>query len=99
MPEADPVALERLVEDGLLQRGPQRLRTSPRWQAAMARAALALQRAGAPWGDLRLPIAAALVERYPGLGDAALAPLVEAMLAVEQAELPLVAGGGAAAAR
>ncbi|GEJ58404.1 hypothetical protein [Anaeromyxobacter diazotrophicus] len=96
MPEADPAALERLVEDGLLQRGPRRLRTSPRWQAAMARAALALQRAGAPWADLRLPIAAALVERYPGLEDAALAPLVEAMLAVEQSELPAVAGGAGA---
>ena len=91
MPDADPLALERLVEDGLLQRSP-RLRTSPRWQAAMARAALALKRGGAPWGDLRLPIAAALIERYPGLGDEALAPLVEAMLAVEEAELPPLLG-------
>ncbi len=99
MPEADPVALERLVEDGLLQRTPQRLRTSPRWQAAMARAALSLQRAGAPWTDLRLPIAAALLERYPGIADAELVPLVEAMLAVEEAELPAIAGGAAPPAR
>jgi hypothetical protein len=95
MPEGNPAALERLVEDGLLQRDPQRLRTSPRWQAAMARAALALQRAGAPWTDLRLPIAAALLERYPDLGDADLAPLVEAMFAVEEAEQPPLLGGAA----
>ena len=87
MPEPDPGALQRLVDDGLLQREGERLRPTHRWQAAMARSALALAGAGAPWGELRLPIAAALVELHPGLDDAALAPLVEAMLAVESVEL------------
>jgi hypothetical protein len=88
MPDAGSAAQERLVADELLLRGPAGLRTSPRWQAAMARAAFTLQRARAPWSDLRLPIAAALLERYPALGDAELAELVEAMAAVETAELP-----------
>lgn len=93
MPDAVSAVQERLVADGLLLRGPTGLRTTPRWQAAMARAALALQRAQAPWADLRLPIAAALVERYPALGDAELADLVEAMAAVEAAELPTSVAG------
>lgn len=94
MPDPDPGALAQLVEDGLLRPDPGRLRTTPRWQVAMARAAFALQRASAPWGDLRLPIAAALVERYPDLPDDALARLVEAMLSVEEAELPPLLVGG-----
>jgi hypothetical protein len=88
----DPGALERLVEDGYLRPGEGRLRTTARWQAAMARAAHALQRAGAPAADLRLPIAAVLVEAYAGLADSELADLVEAMLPVEEAELePILA--------
>jgi hypothetical protein len=85
MPE--PGALQRLAEDGYLRRTEGRIRTTARWQAALARAAHALQRAGAPWTDLRLPIAAALAERYAALPDEEIADLVEAMLPVEEAEL------------
>jgi hypothetical protein len=73
--------------DGLIHREGARDRTTARWQAAMARAALRLQRSGAPWQDLRIPIASALLERYPDATDADLAALVEAMLPVEEAEL------------
>ncbi len=85
-------AVERLVEDGYLRNGDGRLRTTSRWQAAMARAARALQQAGAPWRDLRLPIAQALAEQYPDLSDGQLADAVEAMLPLEEAELePVIA--------
>lgn len=85
MPEAD--AIGRLLADGLLRRDGPRLRTTRRWQAGLARAAAALQRAEAPWRDLRLPLAAALAEWYPAAGDLELAELVEAALPVEEAEL------------
>ncbi len=90
----DPV--ERLVADGLLRREGDRLRTTARWQAAMARAALDLQRDGAPWRDLRLPLAAALLARYPDAADEELAAFVEAMLPLEEAELGPVLGGAPA---
>jgi hypothetical protein len=88
-----PEPLEALLSDGLIRREGERTRTTPRWQAAMARAALALQRAGAPWKDLRLPIAAALLERHPDATDDELAALIEAMLKVEEAELAAAWGG------
>lgn len=81
-----PERLERLLEAGLVRREGERTRTTARWQAAMARAALALQRAGAPM-DLRLPVVAALVERFPEATDEEVAGLVEAMLPIEEAEL------------
>ncbi len=87
---------ERLLADGLIRREGDRARTTARWQAAMARAASTLQRAAAPWQDLRLPIAAALLEWYPDAADEELAALVEAMLPVEEAEL--AASWGAAPA-
>ena len=63
----------------------------------MARAALGLQRAGrAVEGPCRLPIVAALLERYPEASDEELAALVEVMLPVEEAELSPLWGGGAA---
>ena len=83
----DADALERLIADGILRREGGRTRTTPRWQAAMARAAARLKQEEAPWRDLRLPIAAALVESYPALDDDALVPLVEALLPVEESEL------------
>lgn len=88
-----PDRLARLIEDGLVRRDGDRARTTPRWQAAMARAALGLQRSGAPWTDLKLPVVVALVERYPDASDEEIADLVEALLPVEAAELgPLGAG-------
>ncbi len=87
MPDPVTPALDRLVSDGFLRREPDRLRTTARWQAALARAAAALQRANAPWIDLRLPIATALDEHYRDLPAEELAALVEAMLPVEEREL------------
>jgi hypothetical protein len=88
-------ALARLVEAGFLRREDGgRVRSAARWQAALARAAFRLQRAGAPW-DLRLPIAAALVESFPELPDETIAALVEQMLRVEEAELPPEVARGA----
>jgi hypothetical protein len=51
-----------LLDLGVLAFDGVRPRTTTRWQAAMARAAHRLQREGAAWRDLRLPIAMALVE-------------------------------------
>ena len=91
MPEE--AAVRRLVEEGFLDLGEGGLSTTRRWQAALARAALTLQRAGAPW-DLRLPIAMALADHDPALTDREVAELVEAMVPVQAAELQrLVAGG------
>ena len=53
----------------------------------MARAALGLYGRDAPWQDLRLPIATALLDTYDSLSDVELADLVEAMLPIEQREL------------
>jgi len=86
--------LARLEADGLVRSGPEGARTTARWQAAMARAALRLYRNDAPWQDLRLPIAAALLECSNTLSDPELADLVEAMLPIEQREL-----GGARSVR
>lgn len=78
---------EVLLSDELIRRDGERTRTTPRWQAAMARAALKLQRDGAPWRDVRLPVVAALVERYPDATDEEIVALVEVMAPVEEAEL------------
>ncbi len=98
-PNPSDAAVARLVEDGFLRREGARVRTTPRWQAALARAALGLQRTDAPWRDLRLPIAAALVEHYRDLSDEEVAVLVEAMLPVEERELAPVLGSFEAAQR
>ena len=79
--------LARLEADGLVRSGPDGARTTARWQAAMARAALRLYGSAAPWQDLRLPITVALLDTYDGLSDVELAGLVEAMLPIEQREL------------
>jgi hypothetical protein len=92
-------ALDRLVADGFLRRDGAAVRTTARFQAALARAAYALQRAEAPWLDLRLPIAAALAAHYPDLPDADLAAMVEALLPVEERELAPVLGNPAVAHR
>ena len=83
----DPAVLEALEAEGLVRREGGRLRTTRRWQAAVARAALRLYRDGAPWQDLRLPIASAFVELCPDRTDAEIAARVDAMLPIEAAEL------------
>jgi hypothetical protein len=80
-------AFSPLVDVGVLTFDGVRPRTTARWQAAMARAAHRLQREGAPWRDLRLPIAMALVEIAGTLSDDELARRVEEMVPIELHEL------------
>ena len=87
-------ALARLEADGFIVSDPpsKRWRTSRRWQRAMARAAVKLYQQGDEGGDLRVPIALALVElssARPGDDDETLARLVEAMLPIEVDSLGL----------
>lgn len=97
-PADHDLAQRRLEADGLAtrdQRKGDQLRTTRRWQGAMARAALRLYEAGDPGHDLRVPIAAALLELYGAdLEDEALAGLVEAMLPIEVKALGLQNEGG-----
>jgi hypothetical protein len=85
VPETDWLA--RLIEDGLVRRDGDTVRTTRRWQGAMARAALRLLDRDGDAGDLRLPIASALVEIYGDLDDDAIADAVRTMLPIELAEL------------
>ena len=83
-------ALRRLQADGLAARDGGVLRTTRKWQSAMARAALRLYEAGDPGHDLRVPIVSALVEIYGvSLDDEELATLVHAILPVEAHALGL----------
>ena len=89
-PTSDARALRRLEEDGLAARIDGVLRTTRRWQRAMARAALHLYEGGDPGDDLRVPIASALLELYRDrVEDEGLAALVEAMLPIELRALGL----------
>jgi hypothetical protein len=84
----DDDALAALEADGLLRREGERLRTTRRWQSAMARAAFRLVGSGIDGDDLRVPVASALVEIY-GIDEEEerIAELVEAMLPIEEREL------------
>ena len=88
-----PEPLERLLSEGLVCFEGGRTRTTARWQAAMARAAAGLQRRGAPWRDLRLPIISALIDRFPEATDEEVVDLAEAMVAIEEQELAPIWGG------
>ncbi|MDB4928617.1 MAG: hypothetical protein JWM10_1101 [Myxococcaceae bacterium] len=79
--------LLRLEADELLRRDGSGHRTTRRWQAAMARAAFRLMRAGAADDDLRLPVACAIVEFYQDLPNDELARLLEVLTPIEAAEL------------
>jgi len=87
---ADPTPLDRLEHDGLIRRDQagQALRTTKRWQAAMARAALRFLRTDEGGDDLRVPVVAALLELYgPETSNDQIADYLEAMLPIEAAEL------------
>jgi hypothetical protein len=77
--------VEALRAEGLVSVGEDGVRTTRRWQAAMARAAARLLAARAPF-DLRLPVAAALVELVQ-VDDETLVRWVEVMVAVESGAL------------
>jgi len=95
----DGGARARLVADGYLRLQGAGLDTTPRWQAALARAAAALQRRRAPWTGLKVPVAAALLEAYPEASDETLAALLEVLHEVEVAALPPIFGVGERDAR
>jgi hypothetical protein len=79
--------LERLERDGLLRREGASWRTTRRWQGAMARAALRLLGSGDDGRDLRVPVAAALVELYEDEPDVEIVRLIEAITPIEAREL------------
>jgi hypothetical protein len=81
--------LQQLERDGLLRREQARFRTTRRWQAAMARAALRLSRTEEVRDDdLRIPIVSALLELYgEALSRERIVELVEVMLPIEAVEL------------
>ena len=69
--------LDLIEQDGLAVREGAVLRTTRKWQRAMARAALRLYEGGDPGEDLRVPIASALLALYGDrMGDEDLAALV-----------------------
>ncbi len=89
--------VRRLIELGVVGSDGTPLRTTRRFQAAMARAAADLVRANEERFDLRIPVAAALLELHSSraeggqrgqeLSDDELARLVELVLPIEAHEL------------
>jgi hypothetical protein len=79
-------AIAQLTAAELVSLHEGRLRTTRRWQGALARAAARLYAEGAPWKDLRLPIVETLVEVL-SVDDDTLVACVEVMLGVEVDEL------------
>jgi hypothetical protein len=91
---AVPAVLARLESDGLIRCEHDGYRTTRRFQAAMARAALELLGTSDGAGDdLRLPLVHALLELYGGdLPEADVVRYVEALLPIEMQELDPRAG-------
>jgi len=80
--------LQRLESDGLLRQERSCHRTTRRWQAAMARAALQLITSGDDSNDLRVPIVLALIELYgERLSTDEIVQCVEIIAPIEAAEL------------
>lgn len=87
--DADPEAvIARLAREGILRREGERWRTTPRWQAAMMRAAKQLLERGEKNEDLRVPMAHALEELYKGqLTDREMIDFVTVLAPIEEREL------------
>jgi hypothetical protein len=80
--------VEELVADGLLERRNGRMRTTRRWQSAMARAALRILTESGDGEDLRVPIVSALFELYgEECPEERVFAYVEAILPIERREL------------
>ncbi len=91
-------AVARLAADGLIEPRGDRHRTTRRWQAAMSRAAWKLLCTGEDGceGDLRAPIALAVLEIYgDAIPDEELACRIEAMTPIEAHELDPCGRAGA----
>jgi hypothetical protein len=76
-------ALARLVRDGLVHRAGDAVKTTRRWQGAMARAALCLVREHETRDDLRIPMAMALLDVYGEVDDDELIAMMEVLLPLE----------------
>ncbi len=84
----------RLLDDGLLVMRDSNLRTTRRWQGAVARVVLQLLEDRAPGDDLRVPIAAALIQLYGDvLDNDSLVNATAIMLRVELEELAAATTG------
>jgi hypothetical protein len=81
--EASERVLARLEQDGLVRRHDGVVRTTRRWQGAMARAALRLVDAKEVREDIRIPMAMALLELYDGVDDRELIKMIEVLLPLE----------------
>ena len=82
---------QTLLSRGLLEQEGDSLRTTRKWQSAMARASLHLYQQGDDGDDLRVPIARALIELCgDSMDDEELAHCVAAMLPIEARALGLV---------
>ncbi len=89
----DAALLNRLERHLLIERRKNTFRTTPRWQGAMARAALRMRAAGDSGEDLRVPVASALVELCgTSIDDDVLVDLVRIMTSLELRELGAPAG-------
>ena len=75
--------LARLEQDGLVLRTDGVVKTTRRWQGAMARAALRLVDAREVREDIRIPMAMALLELYEGVDDRELIAMIEVLLPLE----------------
>ena len=80
----------RLELDGLIECAEGSVRTTRLWQAALARAAFELFRDGEELSDIRVPIAAALSERYPGIENHDLVTVVRVMFPIAVGELSAI---------
>jgi len=98
MPDPREAALVRLKADELLAVRDGRVRTTRRWQSAMARAASRLFAAGDAGEDLRVPVASALLELYgDSVGEEEIVGMLAVILPIEQDELrPKLSGSSAA---
>ena len=86
MPESE--ALAGLLERGVIVGEGTCFRTTARWHAAMARAALRLSVEGSGDGrDLRVPVVLALLDFFRDASDGELSLLVDALLPIEIAEV------------
>lgn len=79
-----PQALGHLLTADLVHLSPEGLRTSQRWQGAMARTAVALMQQNEDGDDLRVPIVHVLVEIFADeLGEDELCEMTAIMCHVE----------------
>ena len=79
--------LERLEADGFAEASPDGVRLTRRWHAALTRAAFRGLAEGSELDDIRVPIAAALIEVYGDEDELALAVGVGAILPLVMADM------------